>query len=385
MDCGPQSCRGAGNGATGPAGGASLPVMGTFRSTLRNSEIGEQDLICPKCGEVNSSNFLFCGLCGTMLEPARKATAPAPTATVREEPRPVETRPVEPRPPAVAAPPAPAPPPAITPERIPKPAAVSESVPPIGGPSLLGLDSPNVDVLRERAFTSLESYGEGQSKSRAGRLLLLLLLLGALGGGYWWTYTNYLKVTDARKGTASTENPNTDEGGSPDSEPANTAKTETENLPRSTPRAQPPLVAPEPPGKKSQPQAQQAETEAPAAPTHQVSASRLPATQPAALDNGEALFRQGERYLYGRGGPQDCNNATKYLKMASDKQNAKARSAMGTMYATGHCVSRDLPNAYRWFALSLRADPNNSVVEKNLSAVWNQMTPPERQLATKSQ
>ena len=58
--------------------------------------------------------------------------------------------------------------------------------------------------------------------------------------------------------------------------------------------------------------------------------------------------------------------------------------AMGTMYATGHCVSRDLPSAYKWFALALRVDPNNSVVERNLSSVWNQMTPPERQLATKS-
>jgi TPR repeat protein len=103
-----------------------------------------------------------------------------------------------------------------------------------------------------------------------------------------------------------------------------------------------------------------------------------------AIDTGDGLFRQGERYLYGRGAAQDCTNALKYLKMASDKQNPKARSALGTMYATGHCVPRDLPSAYRWFALALRVDPNNTVVEKNLSGVWNQMTPPERQLATKS-
>ena len=70
--------------------------------------------------------------------------------------------------------------------------------------------------------------------------------------------------------------------------------------------------------------------------------------------------------------------------MASDKSHAKARSMMGTMYATGHCVPRDLPSSYRWFALALRVDPNNGVLEKDLSAVWNQMTPPERQLATKA-
>jgi hypothetical protein len=117
-----------------------------------------------------------------------------------------------------------------------------------------------------------------------------------------------------------------------------------------------------------------------------VNAERVSPTKPAAeaTDTGDGLFRQGERYLYGRGGTQDCTNAIKYLKQASDKQNPKARSAMGTMYATGHCVPRDLPSAYRWFALALRVDPNNTVVEKNLSGVWNQMTPPERQLATKS-
>jgi TPR repeat protein len=71
--------------------------------------------------------------------------------------------------------------------------------------------------------------------------------------------------------------------------------------------------------------------------------------------------------------------------MASDKQHAKARSAMGTMYATGHCVPRDLPSSYHWFALALQTDPNNTIVEQNLRSLWNQMTPPERQLATKIQ
>ena len=105
-----------------------------------------------------------------------------------------------------------------------------------------------------------------------------------------------------------------------------------------------------------------------------------PAVVPA---EGDAFFRRGDAYLYGRGVAQSCDQAIKYLKSASDKSNAKARSTFGTMYATGHCVSRDLPTSYRWFALALRVDPNNQILEKDLSAVWNQMTPPERQLATK--
>ncbi len=81
--------------------------------------------------------------------------------------------------------------------------------------------------------------------------------------------------------------------------------------------------------------------------------------------------------------PENCDQAVKYLKTASAKSNAKARSTFGTMYATGHCVPRDLPTSYLWFALALRADPNNQILEKDLSAIWNQMTPPERQMATR--
>ena len=106
-------------------------------------------------------------------------------------------------------------------------------------------------------------------------------------------------------------------------------------------------------------------------------------TAPDATDNGDADFRKGEAYLYGRGVRENCGEATKYLKAASAKRNAKARSAFGTMYATGHCAPRDLPTSYSWFALALHADPNNQVLEKDLTAVWNQMTPLERQAATR--
>ena len=81
---------------------------------------------------------------------------------------------------------------------------------------------------------------------------------------------------------------------------------------------------------------------------------------------------------------ENCDEAMRNLKAASAKQNAKARSAFGTMYATGHCVPRDLPTSYSWFALALRADPTNQILEKDLVAIWNQMTPPERQMATRA-
>ena len=51
------------------------------------------------------------------------------------------------------------------------------------------------------------------------------------------------------------------------------------------------------------------------------------------------------------------------------------------MYATGHCASRDLPTAYRWFARALHQDPGNARVQRDLEVLWKQMTPDERQIA----
>jgi hypothetical protein len=55
------------------------------------------------------------------------------------------------------------------------------------------------------------------------------------------------------------------------------------------------------------------------------------------------------------------------------------------MFATGHCAARDLPTAYRWFAKALHNDPTNVRLERDLQMVWSQMTPGERQLATRSE
>ncbi|HEX3322208.1 MAG TPA: hypothetical protein VHR84_15995 [Terriglobales bacterium] len=93
--------------------------------------------------------------------------------------------------------------------------------------------------------------------------------------------------------------------------------------------------------------------------------------------------KQAEAYLYGRGVAKDCDKAVSLLKSAADKSNVRARSTLGSMYATGHCVSRDLPTAYRYFALVLRTDPENTTASQNLQSIWQQMTPPERQSATK--
>src|SRR5258708_5858192 len=135
-------------------------------------------------------------MCGTILEPARRATAavppgPTPPAPRAAEPAPVVSLPVGPPPPAV--------PPPVTPK------TTSGTVPPIGGPSLLGLDqSDNVDTFRDRAFSGLASYGNPEPKSAGKEILLTVVLVAALAGAGWWTYKNYIGVATTRKAAVTT-------------------------------------------------------------------------------------------------------------------------------------------------------------------------------------
>jgi Sel1 repeat-containing protein len=118
-----------------------------------------------------------------------------------------------------------------------------------------------------------------------------------------------------------------------------------------------------------------AAADAPATPKPPKKAPKPPAAKP---DDPVVM---GEKYLYGRGVPQSCEKGLRYVKPAAEQSNPKAMITMGALYATGHCLSRDLPTAYRYFALALRKDPENSALKQNAEMVWGQMTPSERQLA----
>jgi TPR repeat protein len=89
--------------------------------------------------------------------------------------------------------------------------------------------------------------------------------------------------------------------------------------------------------------------------------------------------------LYGNGVAQNCSLALKSLLAAAARSNVRAQTDLGTMYATGHCATRDLPTAYRWFAKALHQDPGNQRITTDLEVIWRQMTPEERQSATRSQ
>ena len=112
-----------------------------------NDRINEKDLgrtivICPKCGENNSNTFRFCGMCGTLLEARRPANATAPASPVAASNLVIAQEPqrsavVQNTVRDVA-------------ENSPRP--ISRQVPPISGPSMLGLnadppvaDRPTID------------------------------------------------------------------------------------------------------------------------------------------------------------------------------------------------------------------------------------------------
>ena len=373
-------------------------------------------MICPNCREDNAPTFRFCGMCGTSLEPRVEARRPTGA------PVPI----LPPSLPKIAHAPEPLRP--VVMENATRPS--NSPLSSLGGPSVLGLDQPggnqpSTDALRERAFSGLDSFFEPEQPKTSGRrILLMVALLAALGGAAWWTYTNYLGATEGRKpepatsnaGEASAEKPSTQAGtqdaapaaGSPQAAVPSAAvpsaavpggrgpESQTENASagpdtnrktsdagaKPAAEAKPVTPAPVAPARtqpKTPPAEKRAATRQPGVTSAKASNSPTPAT----ADTSDPDFRKGEAYLYGRGAQENCNEAVKYLKAASAKSNAKARSAFGTMYATGHCVQRDLPTSYLWFALALRVDPNNQILEKDLNAVWNQMTPPERQMATR--
>jgi TPR repeat protein len=102
----------------------------------------------------------------------------------------------------------------------------------------------------------------------------------------------------------------------------------------------------------------------------------LSATEP-----GNTSETEGEKYLYGDGVQVDCRRARQDFLAAAEHSSTKAQSTLGTMYATGHCANRDLPLAYHWFAHAQHQEPRNRIIQEDMKALWNQMSPEERRLA----
>ena len=380
---------------------------------------------CPRCGNENPATNRFCGMCGATLLQTPSAVTSAPARSVVTASTPVPS----------SVPPAPAPP------RAP---AADES-PVISGPSFLGLNEPaparrrgslSIDPTSAPTSHNLDYLLEDDDEPRhggSGKYILILVALAlALGLGYLrWKNQGFAWLNAApKKPPAATQdaNPSDSNPPAPPSTAANTSSTpsmsSTPTQPvTSTPPASdnsaanptPATTAPAP----AQPAPAQATpaTQAPhagadnsTAPTPAASAPAPATTQPPApadtdSDTKSADTRtktpatvepkprpvvkpvkidpvtEAQRYLYGKGVPQNCDRGLRILKPAADEANPKAMIEMGALYSAGLCTPRDLPTAYRWFAMALHKEPDNQSVQTDLQKLWGEMTQPERQLA----
>ncbi len=404
---------------------------------------------CGRCGFENPPQHSFCGKCGfplpvTTLSQAQptpgRPSQPGGGATASPADTPLKSpqdpaRPPSHAPNAVA----PAPPQQTSLQR--EPVRTPQQPPPYlpelaGGPSLLGpSDKSHAD--RERARYLLE---DEPKPANYGRELLILLLFIAVMGAAVWHWRENLRGLGAQLVRPATQNnpqstdtsaspspaavgattpPGTDANAgnsnpstsnapassavpgnpsAPDSSaqpPAATASAQnppsatpapTPSQPSATPpdqssTAQPPPVAPNnvtPPAETATPPLESITPKPTPRPPK-------PAATPPPAAAADSLETQGENYLYGNGVRQNCGRAQKKLLAAASHADTRAYSVLGTMFATGHCAPRDLPMAYRWFAKALHQDPTNTRIEADLKALWNQMTPDERQLALRQQ
>ncbi len=391
---------------------------------------------CSRCGNENPEQNRFCGMCGATLlaapvspahsQPVSVSTsaAAAPELANTREPRidPAKTTRVE-RP---------------TDDR---PAISGPSFLGLSDPS------PSHSVPRKRARLSIDPHSAAGSNLEyllsdeeqprhwgPGKILLLLIALAlAVGLGYLRFKTHgfaWLNPPAKKPDATVVQNPPSDNvqpsatsGITPDSQPVPAAPGSIQPAPESAPAAanpssstppgssipaaSAPSAAPEtakpidatssgtpentatadttptkspepavsaPSGKRS------AKSAAPKPAPKPVLAKPSPASKPAVAADP---VTEAQKYLYGKGVPQDCERGMRLLKPAANESNTKAMVEMGALYSAGLCTPHDLPTAYRWFALALRKDPENNNVQADLSKLWSEMTPPERQLAIK--
>ncbi len=399
---------------------------------------------CPRCGNENPATHRFCGMCGTSLlqaavpapaGPAAKPPATAPAAVPAASAGPPTGSPAVP---AAVSPAAPAqrvqaaPPaepvisgPSFLGLNQPAPAARRTnplSIDPHAGPS-----SSNLDYLLE---------DDEEPKRGGGWKFVLLVIALALAGGLGYLRWKNQSVprlgAGANKPAAAAQSSDASDTSSPAPSSSAASPAAVQSQPASAPGgtgaagASPAAAAPasaapasasssvspaaNPAATSAQPSsapdsgaggaggagsaAAQAATPGSAAGNNPNSApaavaarpapaprlAKPPAAIPARVTDPVA---EAQKYIYGKGMPQDCDRGLRILKPAVDQGNPKAMIEMGALYSAGLCTPRDLPTAYRWFALALRKDPDNASLQADLNKLWGEMTQPERQLAIK--
>jgi hypothetical protein len=396
---------------------------------------------CPECGHQNPVGNRFCGMCGEHLPERttkaekrptseRRESIAAPPAvardgTVRDEDAAAERREriAEHDPEPVAASLRHREPVDETVRESELPAAVadyyssprpSEEPTTVSGPSFLGLSGG----AGSSSYSYL--YEDEQPRSHTGSLAFLLLL-AIIGAGVYWKwqpikdYVVNAALTHSQTGraapaaaptqpgstTASSDNTANQSGQAAN---PNNGLPQQDNAATPTDQQKPKADTPKtdqaiPPAandsdKTSAPKDERPQSEVGRSSRFQNVKSNNASEEDAAADNekpsarrpaqaaGTELVDTGERYLYGRGVPRNCNQALVNFQAAAKQENPRAMSHLGSLYATGQCVPLDRAQAYQWYSRALAADRSNTYLEHNLNMLWRDMSSTERAKAT---
>ncbi len=376
-----------------------LPTAAAFLPSNNCDMLETMYVRCTHCGYDNSPEYRFCGMCGASL-----AHPPVATKTVTKD---------------------------TIPEKENGHNGSHGNPESVHGPSFLGLaEDPKTE------FHYL--YEDEAPRSHAGAIFVVILLLAAGGFGYWqWRHNGFpfnrlggsssstqpsaspsevapaqsqdqqthidhpmTGVGDVLPTEQNNQNKPTDAGKTSESSPqgeqsqsSTTAKSGNDNAqangPSQNQEAAPAEKAQEKPpeeAKATPPSIPERHARKPKAKAPAPKAAAIPATPAVKASPDADLEQAGEKYLYGTGGVrQNCARAESSLRTAATHGNSKAQTVLGTMYATGHCVGRDLPTAYRWFARALHQEPQNTRISADLQVLWRQMNAQERQLATSAE
>jgi len=378
---------------------------------------------CPGCGYENNPQYKFCGMCGTALHPENRPAAnprvatPRPASPPKAAPLTVGSYSIL----GLAAESADVqPPPAGVPPRSERQEQKPRVEPARVGRQDIGAE----DSLLNRNLDYLFEDDEKKQAPRWRMYAALVLLAIAAGTLVWQWQRNGYPWDDLRPLSNSyvapsapaaspkpsptvtspqPESSNSTEALRPSKAPAETAPiapkaapqntrflkpvassegdsdaaavvpegaSHSDAVPEKVPSAAANLPAPENNPQQTAPPSTDSPAVASSAANPQVDASRL--------------LQEGTQYLLGNGVEQNCDRAQKDLRAAA-RFSSDAQSMLGTMYASGHCVSRDLPTAYHWYAKALHSQPANSRIQSDLTALWNQMTPAEKQLAARGE
>jgi hypothetical protein len=386
---------------------------------------------CPRCGNENPDGNRFCGQCGATLLAVASAPAAQPERSAAASPAPAAT---------ASRPPVPERPHAAEREAEHRPSisgpsflGLADAPPPPRSRGSLNIDphgpshSGNLDYLLEDE--------EEPASGGAGKIFLILIALAlAVGFGYIRFKTHGFPWASAGSNKPATS-----------TQPAPTETTENAPAPTTpsiTPEPQPapsqPAASQPAPSNPAPPNSNASHDNAAAANPPAANPEKNPAVPPATApadenaskpaeksDNSEAATNtdnsasdkdadasaaaepapkpkpaeplakphaastpvnrvaEAQKYLYGKGVPQDCDRGLRLLKPLANQADSKAMIELGALYSAGLCTPRDLPTAYRWFAMALRKDPSNDAVQTDLQKLWGEMTQPERQLAIK--